>query len=1316
MLNSFDDYAVALRSNNGDVNQARFLQYLRNFMIHVQSLDEGSAGGKTGFLSNYEIFEGPLDTKENGIWKDDLSLIAESSLETCRYISENLRTRIVRENILMPSYRARELGQNGIQWLARRSGRTLREKLAYTHNKLMAVRRFQSIDTGENRLFVAFVKRMLERINQKSKELSAAEKDFQVWARKFLRSEEADLIGRWENESPNNTLLSDRNYRIIWRQWQQLEGLDDRIQEDVREEANHLAVMIFWMLLSELSRYVRFPADLVRYDYDDFSISMVYSGENYTGLVNGSYSGTVTLMRDENRISLTTPASDEPWEIICNEDEVSLQADGKPVLRRRTEAGMCQDFAQSVRRLIIEKEVEKLPAFTHTAEVETKGPVSLDIFAVHPTYLLQNGTTGKLSRRVLLQKEAGEEDMPLLPVRDATALYKTAELYSVDSALRSEDSSTLLSGLVGQVRNSITAREVYIPLQDYYNAFQIAPLRQAIRRYYPDAYLVPESVAAAAEYAAGEFTVSDGDCLAVLSLLPSDGVAVTLLQAEYSDELAEAVPETRGISWDRHPTATYESTFSGSFPGQELLHSLGAEGLADESGKLAFYDENTKVWSLIDDSFRRKLFANKLSNISSDIPKILDQVKQDYHGITSGKKMHVLLIFRTPKNGSAFSQALEQLEQYVNMHLGEEDVLRGLLKLHQEEALVSAAEKRLGKELPPVWSEHLPALSIERMFEEFPLITKENHVDPVLGISQDIPVNSTFVLPASGEKEYHFYLRMGNTRSKGNGKPFEARLRHSAFPLKEAVECRLKLTYTYGNDNPYELVFEPVSQNGAVPFRSVRAEWERVKEYPYLDLPCPKFPTDLSTWESLRHVKTFNKATGQNIERDVIKWIEDWADNCFSVTRTILKDKLFTHSGGYDFVYEDNLFLCSKTIKQRIKSYRESYVSCVLVPEKRRYTGELSYSNWHTLRTTGKRVAFLNDFSINNKLVTVAFFKNNYVFEPDQAIETGWFSFGLHQNKKGEWSATHILPQERNTKVYRIKYCIPGSRHFTASRNVFYPVHKIYNANRSVQTPGCPDDFRKTVEHLVIRLVPAFKEAESYDDRDSMYIFFRVICIMAREFDSSIYDFILQVMKDFPKFINREIGCALGKLTRPEEYVLLDAVTHLGNGSSTDPNPLKILNTAAWNNKTFLENLYEYSPDIVLDYYMKAISFAETAVKKITIDKGKNPKKVRKNAKRALYAFEYILATFRLREWGTDEVKRRLSLNDDNTAKIPGIIEDFLGTGVSLAHSHLQFSVPQRTGYDKVPDLLYAVMFYLRGGGDEITIAGVSDVDDDNDE
>ena len=1308
MLNSFDDYAVALRSNNEDANQARFLQYLRNFMIHVQSLDEGSAGGKTGFLSNYEIFEGPLDIQENGIWKDDLSLIAESSLEACRYISENLRTRIVRENVLMPSYRARELGQNGIQWLARRSGRTLREKLAYTHNKLMAVRRYQSIDTGENRLFVAFVKRMLERINQKSKGLSIAEKDFQVWARKFLRSEEADRISRWENESPNNTLLSDRNYRIIWHQWQQLEGLDDRIQEDLRTEANHLAVMIFWMLLSELSRYVRFPADLVRYNYDDFSISMVYSGKTYAGLVNGSYSGTVTLARDEKRISLTTPASGEPWEIICDEDKVSLQADGKTVLRLRTEAGVCGDFAQSVRRLIIEKEVEKLPAFTHTEEVETEGPVSLNIFAVHPTYLLPNGTTGKLSRRVLLQKEAGEEDMPLLPVRDATALYKTAELYSVDSALRSEDSSTLLSGLVGQVRNSIPAREVYIPLQDSYNAFQIAPLRHAIRRYYPDAYLVPESVAAAAEYAVGEFAVSDGDCLVVLTLLPSGGVPVTILQAEYKDELAEAVPETRGISWVRHPTVTYESTFSGSFQERELLHSLGVEGLVDERGKIAFYDENTKLWSLIDDSY-----LSKLSNISSDIPKILDQVKQDYHGITSGKKMHVLLISRTLKKGSVFSQVLEQ---FVNMHLGEEDVLRGLLKLHQEEALVNAAEKRLGKKLPPVWSEHLPALSIKQMFGEFPLITKENHVDPVLGISQDIPVNSTFVLPASGEKEYHFYLRMGNTRSKGNGKPFEARLRHSAFPLKEAVECRLKLTYTYGNDNPYELVFKPVSPNGVVPFRSVRAEWERVKEYPYLDLPCPKFPTDLSTWESLRHVNTFNKATGQNIERDAIAWIEDWADNCFSVTRTIPKDAFFTHPGSYDFVYEDNLFLFSKAIKQRIESNRyrnESYVSCVLAPEKGRYTGELSNSNWHTVRKTGVKVAFLNDFSINNTLVTVAFFKNNYVFESDQAIETGWFSFGLHQNKKKQWLATHILPQKRNSKVYHIKYCIPGSRHFTASDKVFYPLHKIYNANRSVQTHGCPDDFRETVEHLVRQLVPAFKEAESYEDRDSRYIFFRAICIMAREFDSSIYDFILQVMKDFPRFINRDIGCALGKLTRPEEYVLLDAVTHLGNGFLADLNSLKILNAAAWNNETFLENLYEYSPDIVLDYYKKAISFAETAVKEITICKDKNPKSVPQKAKLALYAFEYILATFRLREWGTDEVKRRLSLNDDNTAKIPGIIDDFLGTGVSLPHSHLQFSLPQKTGYDKVPDLLYAIMFYLRGGGDEITIASVSDDDDD---
>ena len=85
--------------------------------------------------------------------------------------------------------------------------------------------------------------------------------------------------------------------------------------------------------------------------------------------------------------------------------------------------------------------------------------------------------------------------------------------------------------------------------------------------------------------------------------------------------------------------------------------------------------------------------------------------------------------------------------------------------------------------------------------------------------------------------------------------PYEARLTSHAFPLKQNVECRLELTYTYGNDNPYDLSFIPVTEEGKHFFSEVHAKWERVLEYPYQNLPWPKFPKDSKTWEDLRHVK-----------------------------------------------------------------------------------------------------------------------------------------------------------------------------------------------------------------------------------------------------------------------------------------------------------------------------------------------------------------------------------------------------------------------------------------------------------------------------
>ena len=223
MINNFDEYCRAFSRGGEMFERARLMKFLREQMIALQNLETVRDEEKRGFVGLTEILNA-----ENFFKGDELTRIATSTLDAVRHISNNFREKIIRENVLMPTYRAKEINSSGISWLSKRSGRTIREKLSSTNN-LLAVRRRMSLDTGENRLYLAFLRQMEEYIEQKRlanpKLLAEVERDFQQLALKILHDDELDEIGRWENMPPNNTLLSDRFYRQIWRGWNDLQKL-----------------------------------------------------------------------------------------------------------------------------------------------------------------------------------------------------------------------------------------------------------------------------------------------------------------------------------------------------------------------------------------------------------------------------------------------------------------------------------------------------------------------------------------------------------------------------------------------------------------------------------------------------------------------------------------------------------------------------------------------------------------------------------------------------------------------------------------------------------------------------------------------------------------------------------------------------------------------------------------------------------------------------------------------------------------------------------------------------------------------------------
>lgn len=165
----------------------------------------------------------------------------------------------------------------------------------------------------------------------------------------------------------------------------------------------------------------------------------------------------------------------------------------------------------------------------------------------------------------------------------------------------------------------------------------------------------------------------------------------------------------------------------------------------------------------------------------------------------------------------------------------------------------------------PLWRDQIPELSIKAMvngrYQRFYLVSRGTTVKTIRGKAIRIPVKEGFTLPA-GKRHYQFPLYIGEDEEAIG---FSARLESPNFPLNTPLECRLNLTFTYGEDDPYCLIFEPINSE----FRPIHVQWTKTKEEVVTDAPAPEYPQILS-WEELRQWKD-----AQGVETDLLKWVID---------------------------------------------------------------------------------------------------------------------------------------------------------------------------------------------------------------------------------------------------------------------------------------------------------------------------------------------------------------------------------------------------------------------------------------------------------
>ena len=705
--------------------------------------------------------------------KDALSSIVDDSDLAFRHLSENMREKIIRENVQMPVYKVREINSYGLNWLSRQSGRTIRQKVSSAGNSIMAVQRRMSFDTAENRLFVAFAKEIYEQLNTKLESLGEidprqiAEEDMRDELAVFLRRDDIAEVRRWENLPPNNTLLSDQNYKKIWHAWNEMKKLDERIQNDSDYMGNRLATIFFVELLVYFREILQIPQAPVEVDYDEYN---VYFCEKQLFCLDGD-GNTVLISQDNNHIYLKSVKKDIAVEFEGNKlvVRVSKEEDKK--------YEVIQDKIYTYVKLIATKlgvGISKTNAVVRRKEAQKFKSIVVDLFSLHPGYVGDDSSYEKLTERILQQRYSGndidgDEREYYIPCDNSNAIKMISgvtDTYTIPFAV-DNGSMEQMKRLVHMMENYIVTDSFTYVFPDAYNELQLSMVHKAARMVYRRVRNVPLSIGTAFKYQTTETfrnNFEPGDFLLVVNLI-DDEVTFTLVAGEHDEKLESEISDYKGIVWERHPTSTtlFKDeidnnivdllTKAGCAKSEKVYKLLGLEGLCDEVDNLSVFFG--KEWFQITSDIKQIVERFKL-NITDALAEFLMRNRS----VIRGANVHIVsLVDNLIYKGSMPFYSI-----------GKQDVLEGCKELERLEHISDI----------PLWHDHLPALAIKLMYGKFDLI-KNARVEPRFEEKQSIPIMGTFTLPKKC-KEYHFNLVQDENARKMQ---YEAVIKNPAFPLSQ---------------------------------------------------------------------------------------------------------------------------------------------------------------------------------------------------------------------------------------------------------------------------------------------------------------------------------------------------------------------------------------------------------------------------------------------------------------------------------------------------------------------------------------------------
>lgn len=969
--------------------------------------------------------------------------------------------------------------------------------------------------------------------------------------------------------------------------------------------------------------------------------------------------------------------TDDKWKIQIGENKYLLQiVSGNLVIEQaqgakkklKIEPTTLNEIPKTILSLVADAPFEySSPTNNQSGPIRMDSSV-VDLCSIRPTFTDNTGCQAHLPFRLLQQHWPLNINRGVVidcGYAKSIALHSDIEtvsmrsLFSHSSTLPDATKSSASMFFTKKLSDYIKADKLTYLVPDWGNDFDLEEIRKSVNFYFDESTPLPKSIAAIFAWQSSKKFVQDRvrekDFVLVVDSFDG-GISITPVQAIYQKELDEILPETQGISWERHPTVIVPNRGihavmarnldrNGCQTSEELLHLFGFDGLASDSGEVSFVKDDH--WYHLPGSIREALTQDLDLNILSNhvISDCLNSTNRDCRGVD---------VFILPLEYTIRKPDVRMDYKWLGSAWSPIKGCQTLNRWHEEVDNIA------------LWRDHLPELSIRIVrdghFENFYLV-KDATVTPQRGRTVNIPVEESFTLPA-GQMHYSFPLQQGEGNKELH---FVAYLKSPVFPLKKATACKLKMTYTYGANHPYELKFIPLD-SAETGFKSIRVEWRSALKGETVDLdslPIPEFPARKS-WSDFQN---FPKKDGDGFS-DLLDW-------CCS------KIAVLNYLISFDYEQEFQSILNKRKI---------------------------GYLEWGTTDRTG---AYYCRVNVDGE--SVFCHSSQFIEATDKnSLHEGCPVYlDVSNNEKGpsgsNISFSERLPSQLREKAQdRIRQKLTRASEY-AEKGIFslrFPALTIWNHGHSLSESDVPDHFRNTIFEGTQKIISII-ESENVSDtlKEELFLF---LCYLHKDAPGIVGSQLLNAVRD-KKLLRRyykNIAFVIGNAELPYQQELLESVINpIDNERLTRSITMEVLSIALWRSKTLISNLTIEDLVVLSRNLYDCLEFDFQKVK----DEGKGYQ-----IATLCKHLELLLALLRSRGIEGKEFKMVFAPNNDLTKKYVTLVDNVsklvFDSGINLK-SRINLQIKKPEIFCSTPDLVYALRMYLTGdaGANMIGITSVLD-------